>query len=110
MTQLVALVLSLVVEVPVVVAGWRRDPAWRVAAIAAAATLLSHPLVWHGSRALRPLLPSFAVRATITEVGAWLVEAALYTWLLEMPPRRALAVSLLANAASFGAGLLWVAL
>ncbi len=106
MTQAGALLLSLAIEVPVVGAVEGRG---RPLAVAAAATLLTHPFAWNGWQALIPHLPWLG-RALLVELSVVAVEAALYAWLLRLPAARAVALSLCANALSFGLGLLVIRL
>ena len=112
MTQGQALALSLALEVPCVVALMRvhRPGAhlWRVVAVGAAATLLSHPVVWHGMLVLQPLVGGWWARAGLVEVGAWLAEAVVFVQWLGASRRGALVVSAVANALSFGVGLGWL--
>lgn len=113
MTQAQALLLSIGLEVPCLLLAarllrWSDDSLLRLTAIGAAATLLTHPFVWHGSRALSSLIADGWTRLAITEIGAWLAEALLYAKLIPLSRPQALAISLLANTISFGAGLIWV--
>lgn len=128
--QLLALVLSLAVEVPVVcglvwvsglasrsqgggVAGVEEGQSSvrcgamglrRVALAAACGTLLTHPVVWWANtQGLVGVLGGSARLATL-ELGAVLVEGAVLVWLLPLGWWRGLGVSLLANGASFGLG------
>jgi len=109
-SQLQAMLLSLLIEVPLAVgitalAGWLpRQELRRLAVAAIAATLLSHPLVWLAITQLQPLL-QFAWRALIVETGAILLEAVVYARLAHLGYLRGMALSTLANGASFGAGL-----
>jgi hypothetical protein len=102
MTAAAALLITLAVEVPVAtLAGG--PPRGRVALAALAASLLTHPLAWWANTALPYAFP---VRAALIEVAVTLAEAALYRALVPLPAGRALLTSCLANAASFGLGLL----
>ncbi len=109
MSQLEAMLLSLVIEVPVVLAlvaifRWApRSDLWRLVLVAVAATLLSHPFAWYANENLGG---TFAVRAAIIEVSVTVMEAALYAWLGRLGVWRGLAASTVANGASFGIGLL----
>jgi phytoene dehydrogenase-like protein len=99
---LLALAITLAVEVPIVALlfpGQRR----RMAGVAAAATTATH-LFMHF--ALPPLLATWRGWLVTGELVALLAEAAAYA-LLSRPrdPARALAASALANAASYGVGL-----
>ena len=109
MTQWSALLITIAIEVPIVLVWmWRADPGafdWkRIAAVSAAATLLTHPLVWHTNVAL--VAWPFALRAALVETFAVVAETVVYRKFVPVTWRRAAALSLAANAASFGAGLL----
>lgn len=110
MSQLEAMLLSLAVEVPLalgLVALMRstteRAEWGRLALVAVAATLLSHPFAWFANEHLTIHWP---VRAAIIEVSVTVLEAVLYAWLGRLGLWRGLAVSTVANAGSFGVGLL----
>lgn len=109
MSQLEAMLLSLAVEVPVALAlavlltRAPRVKLWRLALVAVAATLVSHPFAWYANTHLGGTFP---VRAAIIEVSVTVLEAALYAWLGRLGVWRGLAVSTAANGASFGVGLL----
>ena len=109
MSQLEAMLLSLAIEVPVALLlvallKWRPLPElWRLALVAVAATLLSHPFAWYANE---HLTVTWVLRATIIEVSVSVLEAALYAWLGRLGIWRGLVVSTAANGASFGVGLL----
>ena len=110
MSQLEALALTLVVELAVVAAFaiglrfWPR-PAWpRALAIAAAASLLSHPFAWWANTVALVTIP-FHERAAIIELAVVGAEAILYAVAAGLSWPRAVVVALVANAASFGVGL-----
>jgi hypothetical protein len=98
-----ALALTLLVEAPIYstvlvrtrLASWRRALACGIGV-----NLMTHPVVWWltGSGS--------AMILTAAELGAWLVEAALLYLVLRRQPALLLALSLMANSASFLAGLL----
>lgn len=110
MGQGAALALTLAVELPVAAAFlWRRREGRivdlpRLLAVVALASLLTHPFAWRAALALSP--GAYAVGAVLIEVAVVAVEGALLRVLLPVGWRTALAAALLANAASFGAGLL----
>ncbi len=80
----------------------------RVASVAAAGTLLTHPVVWWANTVgLNPLVSS-TPRLAFLESFAVSVEAVVYAVGLRLGWRWALGVSLLANGASFAVGLLAV--
>ena len=108
MTQFEALALTLAVEIPVVVGLARyfglRDHPGRVAAIAAAASLVTHPLAWFLSAATTASLP-FWGSAALIETAVIAAETFIYRQALGISTKHALLFSLTANALSFGAGL-----
>jgi len=109
MIQLVALALTLAIEVPVALIGKRLSKlpmdSWRFALVAASTSLFTHPIVW-------PLItlwlkPSpFWLRATIGESFAVLIEALIYWKFTPLGFKGAFLISLAANLASFGIGLM----
>ena len=111
MTQWTALGLTLAIEVPIVFAWIRfvsrdRDlPAAQLLAVAAAATLVTHPVVWYFNTVVLQPWP-FAARAFVLETFAVVVEAAIYARFLNLSVRQATLLSLVANGASFGLGIL----
>jgi hypothetical protein len=102
-----AFLMTIVVEVPIVVVMLRRSEPdlARLAGIALFANLASHPAVWFVFTQLFLVgTPEYLVAA---EGWAVAIEAAFYVVVIRgvsMP--RALAVSLVANAASFAVGRL----
>ena len=110
MGQGAALALTLAVELPVAAAFLRRCRdgrivAWpRLLAVVALASLLTHPLAWRAALALSP--GAYAVGAVLIEVAVVAAEGALLRVLLPAGWRTAFVAALLANTASFGAGLL----
>lgn len=109
MSQLQALGLTLLLELPVVLLlarllGW--PVAWkRLLLLASAASLLTHPFAWEGLRWLRAWTPDFWPRAVVVEVAIALVEGVLYAKLGPLGWRRGLLLGLGVNAWSFGLGL-----
>jgi hypothetical protein len=102
-----AFVVTCLLELPIVV--WSTlgtEAKWaRVVAVALLGQLLTHPLVWFAFPALTALAEES--RFWLSELFAWLAEAALYASLLRgVSPWRAVGVSGLANATSLAAGLL----
>ena len=112
MTQFQALVLSLLIEVPIVLAlAWRLTrsgvPSWRrLALVGCAATLITHPFAWHGVYILRAWLPSYWPRVLVVECGVAVVEGLLYAVVARLGHPRGQLLGWTANAASFGIGLL----
>jgi hypothetical protein len=102
--------LTEAIEIPIVLALTRSSPpvggmpAWRRAAIAFFASLATHPIVWF-------VIPELALADTtrIALSEAWATGAELAFYWVALPTlgvKRAAIVSVAANAASFGAGLL----
>ena len=111
MTQLQALGLTLLFEVPLVVlvvllARWPAERG-RLVLVSLACSLLTHPFAWHGIRAARALIPEFWPRALVGEVLVALVEGLLYAKLARLGWGRGMLLGFLANAWSFGLGL-WI--
>lgn len=101
MTQLEAMSLSILIEVPVALAlGPRR---LRTALAGVAATLITHPVLWAAWFPLRAHL-SWAATAALLEGAVVLVESVVYRVALGVSWPRALWMSAAANAASFGMG------
>jgi hypothetical protein len=95
---LMAFVLTVAAEVPLVAAVAPRERQCDAARVAVAAQLFTHPLAWLA-------VTTGHVGWWIVEAGVVLVEAAIYT-LAAGRPMRALGVALFANALSAGAGRL----
>jgi len=102
-----AFVLTLLIEVPTVVAMTRgSDRSWRArAAIACVAQLLTHPVVW----CVFPRIPGLSRYTSLAsaELFAWLAEGTVYA-LTAMAPRklRAFGISGVANALSLALGFI----
>jgi hypothetical protein len=111
LTQTLALVLTLAIEVPIVVAvvavaRWAPGRLLVVALAAALASLVTHPLLW----LIDPLLVSSlsnAVRLALLESLVTIVEAAIYAGPAGLGLRRGLVLSFVANGASLGVGV-WI--
>jgi hypothetical protein len=108
-SQLQALLLTLAIEVTVgilLLARWGGAVAWRRAALAAAgASLVTHPVAWWANT-VGLTAWSFAVRAPVIEIAVVAAEALILRWALPVTARRAAAVSIAMNAASFAVGLM----
>lgn len=110
MSQVFALLLTLLVEMPLAAGlgalmGKRGvKELGRMGAIALAATLVTHPLAWWTNRLL-VLHASFAVRALLIELSVVLVEGLLFAWLARLGLLKGLVVAALTNGVSFGVGL-----
>lgn len=111
MGQWQAFALTLALEIPVAVGiAWLcglRDQIWRVTGIAVAASLLTHPIAWFLATTGLADMP-FWWRAALIEIAVVVAEAIVYRAGLKAPWKTAAAMSLAANATSFGCGL-WLA-
>ena len=108
MHQVTALFISIAIEVPCsgIVLRLLRKPHYRRGALVAiGSTMLSHPFAWAANTVWLTGLP-FAERALLIECGVVIFEAAFYIWLVPLRVREGFLVSLVANSASFGFGLL----
>ena len=106
MSQTTALLLTLAIEIPIavgLVAGlrWAPGETARVAAVALGATLITHPLLWMAADRLDSWPRLFMAEGLIA-----LGEGLAYAFAGGLALRRGLLVSVVANAASFGMGLL----
>jgi|SRR5579859_1437309 len=102
-----AFLLTIAIEVPLVVAltASGDQPLRKRAGIALLGQAMTHPLVWF----VFPFLPGMTRFTTLTlsELWAWLGEAALYALTKVAPSTlRAIAISAFANAASLAIGFL----
>jgi hypothetical protein len=110
-TQTQAFLLTLVVELPLVALGaWLSGaPRGRLGpllVVALAANALTHPLLWIVDAALAATLAT-PHRWTLLETAVVVVEGSAYAAIARLGWARGLLLALLANAASFGAGL-WI--
>lgn len=105
-----AFLLTVLVEIPIAAFVLRRDERslGRLAAIIFFASLATHPAVWF----ICPRLPlSYSTMVAVAEAWAVVIESIFYWIVLRgIDPLRAAGVSLLANGASFGVGLVLRAL
>ncbi len=102
---LVALTLTLVIEVPIYAALGRGSArVSRCIMGGVAGTLITHPLLWF---VWRHAIDPYLLRTVTGEALVCLIEGVVL-WAVARPIglRRALSVSLLANAASYGIGVL----
>lgn len=112
MTQTAALVLSIAIEAALAFAmirglGW--GDGLNAALAASLGTLITHPVVWYAVPRLSAPL-GYAGAVALVETGVVLAESVPYRLIVPLPWRRALPASLVANAASTAAGLLYYAL
>ncbi|MEC7948704.1 MAG: hypothetical protein VX265_14150 [Myxococcota bacterium] len=112
MNQSQALLVSLLLEVPLVLViavglGWSRGrrSVSRLVLVSLAATLVTHPLAWMSFQALAPVA-GYWPRVLLIEGGVALAEGWLYVRFAALGRRRGLLLGVLANAFSYGTGLL----
>jgi hypothetical protein len=112
MKQLLALLISWVIEVPIiliVLAITRKlsslEDICNVVILACAATLFTHPLAWESNQLLIPYM-EFTLRVGLIESCVVIVEGILYALFLKLGGRQGLLLSMMANTASFFGGLL----
>ena len=106
---LVPLLLTLLIEVPVVaIAGRGSAPAWKAGVLV---NTLTNPVAVLALLALAPFAqrsPSpvpYIVLVACIEVAVVVVEWRIFRWVLDWSNRRAFTTSLIANGLSFGIGL-----
>ena len=110
MTQPVALLIGLAIEIPLVLGLARATQKmtlkelFQLLIIVGAANFITHPIAWQSNEILMPYF-NFTTRATIIEMAAVAVEGTIYAQLSDLGWRRGMFVSLVANAASFFGGL-----
>lgn len=112
MTQTAALSLSIVIEAVlafVLVRGLRWGSGMRAALAATVGTLITHPLVWYTVPRLEDSI-GYAGAVALIEIDVVLAESVAYRLIVPLSWRRSLLASLVANAASTAAGLLYYAL
>lgn len=111
MTQGVALLLSLLFELPLVfglvaLGRWVPRARWgRLLLVGVAATLVTHPFAWHGFGLLRELVPPYWWRAALIEGGVAVVEGLIYAAFLGLRWWRGQLLGWAANGFSYGLGL-----
>jgi len=112
MTQLGALALSIALEAGIAfalirAAGW--GSGLNAALAASLGTLVTHPIAWYAvPRLAGPL--GYPGAVALVETGVVLAESVAYRLVVPLAWPRALTASLVANAASTMAGLLYYAL
>src|ERR1700733_693268 len=111
MTQIQALTVSIAIEAVIafiMVRGLRWGSGIRAALAATVGTLITHPFVWHGVPRLEAPL-GYGAAVALIESLVVLAESVAYRVVVPLAWRHALPASLIANAASTGAGLLYYA-
>jgi hypothetical protein len=112
LTEPLALVISMAVEAPIAYlivrfAKWPCRGALHAGAASAVATAVTHPQLWFN---LVPWLSDqmgYWTSVALAEILVVLVEGCLIAWMAELKLQRAMLVSLVANAASFAAGVIF---
>lgn len=108
MTEVDALLLSVAIEASAAAfLAWitRWGTPWRAALAATLATLGTHWLAWRSILWLLPWL-DYPASVVLVEAGVVATEAIAYRLIMPLGLRRALVMSLAANAASTGLGLM----
>ena len=110
MSQSTALLLTLLFELSVLTLWWRfrngERHSWRRFLMAGiAASCLTHPFAWWANETVARVFPQWT-RLGLIEVSVFMLEGVFYAYVLPLSLRRGLSLSLLANATSFGVGLL----
>jgi hypothetical protein len=111
-TQPEAMLLSIAIEAPIVLAlgraSSRDEPTVRLLMVAIGATLVTHPFAWYGVPALGPALgawPAFGV----VELAVAVVESVFYAQIAGLGWRWGLAAGFVSNSVSAGYGvLIWL--
>ena len=110
MSQFTALMLTILIELSVLTLWWRfacrgahRWSRYMVAGIAA--SCLTHPFAWWFNETIGRGLSRWT-RMGLIEVSVCVLEGLFYAYVLPMSIRRGLILGTLANAVSFGSGLL----
>lgn len=108
MNQLAALCLSIAIEAPSAALAMffmGKKNYLSAAGVAAGSTLLSHPFAWAANTYWLSSWP-FWQRSLVIESSVVIFEALFYWYLCRLRLAESLFVSLFANGASFGVGLL----
>ncbi|MGD1912603.1 MAG: hypothetical protein ACFB2X_17655 [Rivularia sp. (in: cyanobacteria)] len=112
MTQFIALLISLAIEVPIILLLTHATKRFSdfveflaMFALACGATLLTHPPAWTSNQIMIPYL-LFPVRIILIEAIIILIEGFLYSEVLDLGWRKGLFFSLVANIASFCIGII----
>ncbi len=114
MTQASALFITLLLECTAAALWWMairsdRPTLERLLLATVTVSLLTHPVAWWANHALVGALSQWT-RVGVIEVSVVLIEGALYVYLVPLARIRAFGLALLTNAASFGVGLIILAL
>ena len=109
MSQLEAMLLSVLIEAPIACAvvrfaRWPCRGPLHVAAAAALATAVTHPQLWAAALWLYPRI-GYWPTIGLAETAVIVAEAAILLWATGLAPLRSLTVSAVANGASALAGI-----
>jgi len=102
-------VFTLAAEVPVyVLLVWKKVPLWRAVVAGMAGTCLTHPLLWF---VWPKVVSDYTVYIVTGEILVAVIETLVF-WIIARPVffSRAVAASFIANAVSYGLGMLLRAL
>lgn len=110
MTQPVALLIGLLIEIPLVMGlaiatkKMTFKELFQLLIIICATNFITHRIAWESNDIFMPYL-NFTIRATIIELAVVVVEGIVYAVVSELGWKRGLFASLVANTASFFGGL-----
>ena len=114
LAEFITLIISIAIEVAIVaIWGKFKKLAWqRLAIVACASTLITHPILWQIFSDLLPkmsfdLAPTdrFNYLALLLEIPVVVVEGLIYKWVMKYSWRLSLSLSFFANFASYLFGL-----
>lgn len=109
MTQPEAMLLSIAMETPIVLAisraASRDEPSVRLLMVAVGATLVTHPFAWYGMQALHGPLGMWPA-LSVVELGVGLAESVFYAQIAGLGWRWGFAAGFASNAVSAGYGVL----
>lgn len=111
LAEFIALIFSMIIEsLFVACCGKILRLNWRfLIAIACAATLITHPIIWQLFINLSPYL-SFYVRSLLLETLVFIFEGFIYKWATGYSWRLSMGLSFGANLASYSCGILFYSL
>ncbi|MEL6459722.1 MAG: hypothetical protein AAFQ91_15945 [Cyanobacteria bacterium J06621_15] len=112
MTQFIALLISLAIEIPIILLLTHFLQRFSSSvellamfALACGATLLTHPLAWTSNQVMIYNL-AFPVRIIIIEAIVIFIEGFLYSQVLDLNWKKGLYLSFIANLASYCVGMI----
>ena len=112
MSQLTALILTLMLEVLILMLWWKfidfaRSDLKTYVISGIVASCLTHPLAWYANETLNLSLSQWT-RIGIIEVVVFILEGLFYSYMLPLSLKMGLLLSLIANVFSFASGLLLI--